>query len=748
MATGLQQVSQLCSNYTALPFERKCYRGNETEAARWDTDVRGIELLECAFIPNNCVSESFLHFYLKKNKAKYINVNMWPSAKPGEYAITKQPCLLESGLLLTRKCIYNSKNYSVNWEEGEKYKNVKCLRSIEQRLITFQLTTLLKAAKINKETVAQLSEILSQPNTLRIAADLAISTSILKAITSRDKSPELLPKVLQATNLLMQSNNNAVDTSKKIDTPTILLNTIETYLDGMADVVMQDCSIIPTGVNKIQENIASVFYINPLCSNVTGIAVYTKKQSEDTSTTYDNVTNTHFRYIYFNESQENIANEPYLEVASFFSHDVWQLLQIEASERVKVIRISLYRNKNFFVRNEAKEFIPESMIMKMSLIGYTDEFPGFVPMIFGGDYENSKKEPQCGTYNYYEDWKKSEPSEFYTKYAAICKITRCTSFAALVGINDKPANDAELAILTIAIGYTEEIISIGGCALSLFGLFCIWLTAICFKQWRLKSSNVLLFNICLVLTLIMVYFVVINATELLEVKDIVHCYAEGAILQYLVLVLFLWMLISAILQYRCYVIVIVPDPSFREMKMYIAAAWLIPFIPTTLVVLCDADSYLPISENGDAIATFCYPSGKSFYFAIFLPLCVVFVVNFSVFVYIFHSLRQSLSKFNRSQDRKNFIRRLKLGILLFFLLGITWLFGISAHIFKSQLLSFAFSLTSTLQGFVLFIYFVVFDESARKSWTHCCGGKDYNGIEKMSLTSFTYSGRRNSRTTI
>uniref|UniRef100_A0A1I8Q4J1 G-protein coupled receptors family 2 profile 2 domain-containing protein n=1 Tax=Stomoxys calcitrans TaxID=35570 RepID=A0A1I8Q4J1_STOCA len=758
MRTGWHKVNQLCSNYTGLPLERKCYRSNETKTATWDTDVRGIELLECDFIPNSCVSESFVHVYLKKNKVHQRHVNTWPSAKLGEYAKTKDVCLLDTGLPLTRKCVYNSKNYTVNWEQGEKYKNIQCLLALEQKIVTLNLTNLYKEVeadnKTNQEAVKQLTDILSQPDTVRIATDLEISTNILETITATDKSPELMPKVVEVTNLIMHSNENAVNSSKQIETPTNLLKTVETYLDDMADVIMPTykCSEIPSGVNKIEEDLTSVFFINPHCSNISGIAVYSMKNPQETSILYDTATKTYFRYIHLNQTLEEILNEPHLEVASFIPQDVWQTLQKEASESVTAIRFSLYRNGNFFVNNKDNEITPASVIMKMSLPGYTDDLPGSVPLIFGNNHEISNEKPQCGTYDYKEKWKMTGASEFYTKYAAVCKITRLTPFGALVGINYKYDYDADETVLTIAMGHSQEIISIVGCVLSLFGLFCIWLTAICFKKWRSQSSNMLLLNICLVLTLIMAYFMIINVPDLrdmlIDATEIMHCYAEGAILQYLVLVLFLWMLIIAILQYRRYVTVFGTERSPCEVAMYIAGAWLSPIIPTAVVVLYDPDSYLPISENGDVIGTFCYPSGRSFYFGIFLPLCVVIVVNVWIFLYILCSLRRSQKKFKCSRDQKDFTRQVHLGILLFFLLGITWLFGICAHIFKSHLLSFAFSLTSTLQGFVLFIYFVVFDKSARRSWTQCCVGKDYYTMENISSTPLTYSSLRNSRKSI
>ncbi|XP_050666760.1 adhesion G protein-coupled receptor E4-like [Leptidea sinapis] len=58
---------------------------------------------------------------------------------------------------------------------------------------------------------------------------------------------------------------------------------------------------------------------------------------------------------------------------------------------------------------------------------------------------------------------------------------------------------------------------------------------------------------------------------------------------------------------------------------------------------------------------------------------------------------------------------LRLSIFLFFLLGLTWVFGLFSFS-KNLIWSYLFCLTSTLQGFVLFVYFVICDPITRNLW--------------------------------
>lgn len=282
-----------------------------------------------------------------------------------------------------------------------------------------------------------------------------------------------------------------------------------------------------------------------------------------------------------------------------------------------------------------------------------------------------------------------------------------------------------------------DIISITGCGLSLFGLLCIWVIALCCKKWRSQSSNKLLLHICLVLTLIMAYFLFLNIpqlrSELINIANRRHCIAEGAFLQYSVLVLFLWMLLLAIMQYKRYVIVLGIQRPRHFILKYALLAWGLPLVPTAVVVYFDATSYMPYNKNGEEIYAICYPSGLSLYLAVLLPISLIVTTNLGIFIYIMCSIRHSLGDFKRENDKKNLLVQVRLSILLFSVLGIAWIFGILAHIDESRILSVIFCLTATLQGFVLFVYIVVIDQSVHYTWMKCCCGNDYYTLEETNL---------------
>ncbi|XP_073838713.1 adhesion G-protein coupled receptor G6-like [Musca autumnalis] len=750
----------VCLNSTGLPLRRKCIYNNRTHSAEWeklDTHIeclkdinvnsnaikknskidlknakkKGVKLLHPKKVSTKkqCKEESFEHFYITKNKVTVRSNNKWPTADIGEFAMPINICLNTTGLPLRRKCFYNNKTHSAEWEKLDR--KIKCLKDIKEHIVTNDLNELYQKVKKENATATidsvdvstRLTNILSRNNTQRIASDLDISTNILGLLTFSDKTALMASRVVGITNLLMQSDERAVLNSRAINTPKHLLRTVETYFDAMTNVFMPnttDCLHLKDGVKYFIENSTSVFYIYPACSNVSGIAIYSKS-SGSAAMRYDKHTNTHFQYLYLNETLDDVIKEPNIVAAVYFPENVWSELSKEYSKKDKKelgFHISLYKNPNFFIGN--KNRVPNTVVLRVSIPGYTETLPGHIPYIFN-NIEPEKENPvQCGSF-IHGFWSLSKLSNINSGNVAVCEMNNL-HFGCLIGKKSKTykIND----VLSIIVGFSEDIITIVGCILSLFGLSGIWLTALCCKQWRSKHSNLLLLNICLILTLIMTYFLFINVTEmrqnLLDKFNIDYCIVEGAFLQYSILVLFLWMLIIGILMYRRYATVLNNYYVWpMDCVIYALCAWGLPVIPTLLVWLLDPDSYVPVSESASITNNICYLSGSSFYFGVFIPMLVICTVNISIFFYIIYGFYCRTAKnYRHKKDGRDFILHLRLAILLFFLLGLTWFFGILAYMQENELLSCLFCLTSTLQGFVLFVFCVIIDKTSRQYWVN------------------------------
>ncbi|XP_073816201.1 adhesion G-protein coupled receptor G2-like [Musca autumnalis] len=746
------QFPGLCSASTGLPFQRKCEdtEKNNTVFSKNPQDIERVELLDCKKISviKQCKEESFKHYYIKKNNVTSKSTNKWPTTNMGEFAMPINICLNTSGVALRRKCSYNNKTYSAEWEKLES--KIKCLKDIKESIVTEDLNTLYQEVKKENETATvdsvdittRLTNILTRKNTQRIASDLDISTNILEMLTFGGKTETVASRVVGITNLLMQADESAVLNSQATNAPNNLLRTVETYFDDMTNVFTPnttDCSTLMDGVKYFIENSTSVFYIYPACNNVSGIGVYSKSSGRP-EMRYDNHTNTHFKYLYLNESLDDVVKEANIIAAVYFPQSVWNELSNKYSRNDKKflgLRISLYKNQIFFIGRNNE--IPKSFVLKVSVPGYTDQLPGYIPYIFHNTQPEKKDAVQCGTFNF--DFWSLVKMKINAENVAVCE-TKNLHFGCLIGHKSKKhkIND----VLSIIVGYSQDIITIVGCLLSLAGLSAIWLTALCCRQWRKNPANLLSLNICLVLTLLMAYFLFINVTEMrqnfLKKFNLDYCFVEGAFLQYSILVLFVWMLIIGIQQYRKLASVYdYRNVSRMDNVLYILCAWGLPVLPTLLVWCLDSNSYVPISESVSINSDICYPSGWSFYFGIFIPMVIICTINICIFLYIIYRLRcTNTIDYRHNKDGRDFILHLRISILLFFVLGVSWLFGILAHMQENTVLSCLFCLTSTLQGFVLFVYFVIIDKTTSSDWLNCCCGKDYYITEDTStaLNSF------------
>lgn len=320
----------------------------------------------------------------------------------------------------------------------------------------------------------------------------------------------------------------------------------------------------------------------------------------------------------------------------------------------------------------------------------------------------------------------------------LCYSNHLTPFSYLVGGVFEQPNVKSVVLITLRHIKALDIISLIGCSASLIGLLCIWLTALIIKNWRSLGTNKILLHLCAVLTLIIVTFIAINLNCVIEqlMANSTHCVIMGAFLQYIILVLFVWMLIIAILQYQRFVIVLgIVRPKYYITKSAIVA-WSLPLIPTLHVALTTPESYVPTYEQWIGNSAICYPTGHGLHFGVLLPISIVVTINIGVILYIFYSLcRTRLSTPTQLHQKSGLVKEIRLMVLLFFLLGFSWIFGLLAYMNLTIVFSYLFCMTATLQGFMLFLYFIILDKHTRDSWTRMMDSSKKMEAKSKSKTS-------------
>ncbi|TMW48277.1 hypothetical protein DOY81_006647, partial [Sarcophaga bullata] len=760
-AAGADNKLRWCSSETGRPLERHCNYNRTDNATKWEEINNKIFLINCSSIEMQCPEEPFTHRYIMKNHKSVQYENVWNTALINEIGYLKEPCLLRTGLPVTRRCLYNPATLSAEWEPI--HEDIHCLKEIEETIVTYNLSSLYKNVKeivSTSETVQELngskvinqvSELLKTSETVLVPTDIKISADILKIVTETNPKQNVVKDVLNMANVIMTSDPKIVRKSQEINATTDLLNTLENYLHNLAKEIMptSKCNEIKSGVVHKAVNLTSVFYINPTCSNISGIALFTSHNQR-----YDENTHNHYRFLYLNQSLNDLMNERDLHVATYFPQSLWNKLKT-VSDNINdetVLTLILYPNDLLFA-SSPNGMRPKKHVLDISIPDYSSDLPEDVPFIFRLHRQNCLENPKCGFWNTKtSEWKTdgvtTESRNIDNRFLLMCHTNHLTNFGALIGAQLLQFTDS--VILNIIHEKALDYISILGSCLSLFGLICIWLTAICFRSWRGKSSNKILLNICLVLTLINLLFIVLNLPEpwsnfIDMYNNVIHCRIIGIFLHYNVLVLFAWMLIIAVMQYQRYVTIMAYERPSQYIMKYGLIAWCVPIIPTICVAYLEPDTYMPSDQQRANKTGICYPSGNSMYLGVLLPVGVIILANLCIFIYILYSLHKSLNnplvKRERSRERetKNFKAQVRLTILLFFLLGISWIFGLLSHLKNSPVFSYIFCTTSTLQGFVLFIYFIIIDDSTRDSWLRYCCSKDYYPNEQTDSTLMSSS---------
>uniref|UniRef100_A0A1E1WIF6 G-protein coupled receptors family 2 profile 2 domain-containing protein n=1 Tax=Pectinophora gossypiella TaxID=13191 RepID=A0A1E1WIF6_PECGO len=303
-----------------------------------------------------------------------------------------------------------------------------------------------------------------------------------------------------------------------------------------------------------------------------------------------------------------------------------------------------------------------------------------------------------------------------------CRCTHLTHFAEIL-VPRAVFSDRNEDVL--------EILTIVGCCLSIFGLFMIGLTAALFRSWRRDFSNKIWLQLCIAIFMLVICFLVVVFAKF-DTYDI-PCMLIGVLLHYSVLASFCWMLVAAVLSYRRLVIVFTRDASHKLLRAS-AFSWGAPCAVVGILLSVSPHSYAGRYEEKSPSGSFCYPSGLGLWLAVYAPIAVMLLANWTLFALIVRSVFAS-RRIQRHGDSNEAIRCASVSCLLVFLFGLPWLFGLFAY---NIVAAYLFTLLATLQGFVLFLFFVLGNKKTRDLWLNKLKIKQ---TRKVPVTSSTYTHR-------
>ncbi|KAG5862932.1 hypothetical protein JTB14_011791 [Gonioctena quinquepunctata] len=395
-----------------------------------------------------------------------------------------------------------------------------------------------------------------------------------------------------------------------------------------------------------------------------------------------------------------VANDDNFNMALLLSEEL--RLQVQENEDAVHLIASIFFGDDFF--NDESGSYNTSKICGVLLPGLMEPLRSGISLIYNIGKYHTFDNNSCAFWNYLTkeeklikgSWKEDIDPQNNGRMV-ICEFQHLTHFVLLL------ANSNNILSENTAIHIWDIITNINS-VLSLFGLFGILLTALLFDRWRNNTGNQILMNFSVAISIknIMLY---ISVGVWKDNASGIACTITGGILHYSILSEFCWMLIIAILQFKRFVEVLGGPLKYVLLKACICG-WVFPSFPVFLIIIIDVHNY---SQGALGL---CYPSGLGLYLAVWLPLIIIITINTIIFSFIVYNVFCN-KNVPGDQGNHDMLFQWRLAILLFSMLGLTWIFGFIGLIAGVSMFSYIFCFFATLQGFTMFLFFIVFNKSTR-----------------------------------
>ncbi|XP_071850602.1 adhesion G-protein coupled receptor G2-like [Apostichopus japonicus] len=280
----------------------------------------------------------------------------------------------------------------------------------------------------------------------------------------------------------------------------------------------------------------------------------------------------------------------------------------------------------------------------------------------------------------------------------VCSCKHIGSFAVLIRVGPL---EPEIALYYIT--FIGSIIS-GVCL-----IFCI-VAFLSIKSLRSKHPTQIHINLCLSL---LGFYVAFLASPLAVGKK-QQCAAVSAIIQFFCLATLAWMSAEALNMY--YLFLKATKGSIRY------------FTPISCMVVYGSSLTCAIlvaflDRSTDYVsANYCFiHPGYALYFGFLAEVGAMFVFNLIIFVMVIRKVLcrpVMVSKAKEHAKRNEIIIRIRHGVLFWFVLGLSWVFGFLAAVDQSTLIfDYLYCICIALQGFLMFLLLCVANPDFRKRFS-------------------------------
>lgn len=662
----------------------------------------------------------------------HLHKLFWPYTVIGSNALPQTLCLQTNGLPVYRKCLGD-------FFYGGYWTNISgnCDLSVSYSEITTELQQIYDNRKnLSVENITTHLSRISGDKFNLLPVDVHYISQILRNVfefRNRSLSSENATRVTQGIaktlSHLISANSSTLTLSGRS------LNSTSTILDSterLIDVFASDTVNTTDGIYQELTESYLYFTVNPFLTNITGIALIKPNTNEKHPFTEYSI-----QLLESNTTISDLILFSHLEIAVYIPEMLLNDIRNQSTIDEARISIAFFYNDSLFVPNSESEghTSVSGKVFSIFISGYENYLYSYIPVIIKTPFLPNETNTFCGYWeygsvgynngSYPNQWKIDLSSELELhpdNNIQICKYKHLTHFALLLGSsfqNYEPSEHSEGYINnnTIVVysntnqqDYILDYLTAIGCILSILGIIGIFSTAIAFKAWRERIGSKILLNVCFcILFQIILLYLNFHAKG-------AACIVIGSLLHYIVLSGFCWSLTMAFLQYLRFVKIIGVDTPHLILKSGLVG-WCIPILPVIIVLIVEPSNYI----SNEYAANFCYPQGIVLYLTVFTPLLLIVLANLVVFSIIVHTISwkgfSGTKARHNMNDRNILIKQFKLAILLFFLLDLSWIFGLLAASGCCARCLYIFCGTAPFQGFILFVFYVVLDTATWGLWS-------------------------------
>uniref|UniRef100_A0A3P9HWM9 Adhesion G protein-coupled receptor L1a n=1 Tax=Oryzias latipes TaxID=8090 RepID=A0A3P9HWM9_ORYLA len=311
--------------------------------------------------------------------------------------------------------------------------------------------------------------------------------------------------------------------------------------------------------------------------------------------------------------------------------------------------------------------------------------------------------PNCSFWNYSErtmtgQWSSQGCRLLGTNSThTTCSCSHLTNFAVLMAHHEPKRRMHELILFVITwVGIVISLVCLAIC-----------ISTFCFLRGLQTDRNTIHKNLCINLFIAELIFLIgINKTEYH-----IACPIFAGLLHFFFLAAFSWMCLEGVQLYL--MLVEVFESEYSRKKYYYLCGYCFPALVVGISAAIDYRSY------GTKKA--CWLRVDNYFIWSFIgPVSFVIMLNLIFLLITLHKMIRNSSALKPDSTRLDNIKSWALGgIVLLFLLGLTWAFGLLFINEKTVIMAYLFTTFNAFQGMFIFIFHCALQKKVHKEYSKC-----------------------------